>query len=68
MTFITRIFNFGINRESLNLQTSTCAVYKAYCNSLGASTFIFTRQQIRRLLFYISRACFPDTENKEIFV
>ena len=38
MTFILRIFDFRIISESLNLGTSTHAVYKAYSNSLLART------------------------------
>ena len=34
VTFISRIFDFRIISESLNSRTSTCAVYKAYYNSL----------------------------------
>ena len=34
MNFISQIFDFRIISESLNSQTSTPAVYKAYCNSL----------------------------------
>ena len=42
MTFISQIFDFRIISESLNLGTSTRAVYKAYCNSLFSRT-LFSR-------------------------
>ena len=42
MTFISRIFDFRIISEFLNSRASTCAVYKAYNNSLLART-LFSR-------------------------
>ena len=33
VTFISRIFDFLIISETLNLRTGTHTVYKAYCNS-----------------------------------
>ena len=42
VTFISRIFDFRIISEFLNSRASTCAVYKAYSNSLLART-LFSR-------------------------
>ena len=42
VTFISRIFDFRIISEFLNSRAFTCAVYKAYNNSLLART-LFSR-------------------------
>ena len=42
VTFISRIFDFRIISEFLNSRASTCAVHKAYNNSLLART-LFSR-------------------------